>query len=124
MPAFDLEETAPAAVFHLLGGEMRKATAEAPLSPLWQDIYGFFDENSQWQKHLSLLKQGIGKTAKPERLSPKTAKALYGKNIFSSVSLSGTIRRLPLLLLRRIWSEGGGTAALSAQYPRFGVSVP
>lgn len=86
MPAFDLEETAPAAVFHLLGGEMRKATAEAPLSPLWQDIYGFFDENSHWQKHLSLLKQGIGKTAKPERLSPKTAKALYGKNIFSSVS--------------------------------------
>ena len=86
MPAFDLEETAPTAVFHLLGGEMRKATAEAPLSPLWQDIYGFFDENSQWQKHLSLLKQGIGKTATPERLSPKTAKALYGKNIFSSVS--------------------------------------
>ena len=80
--AVSTEETAPAAVFHLLGGEMRKATAEAPLSPLWQDIYGFFDENSHWQKHLSLLKQGIGKTAKPERLSPKTAKTLYGKIFF------------------------------------------
>nr|WP_294681410.1 helicase-exonuclease AddAB subunit AddB [uncultured Anaerotignum sp.] len=86
MPAFVIEETAPAAVFHLLGGEMRRATAEAPLSPLWQEIYSFFDENSQWQKRLSLLKQGIGKTAKPERLSPKTVRALYGKNIFSSVS--------------------------------------
>lgn len=86
MPAFTLEETVPEAAFHLLGGEMRKHTEETPLSPLWQDIYSFFDENAHWQSRLSLLKKGIGRSGRPERLSPKTAKALYGKNILSSVS--------------------------------------
>ena len=86
MPAFTLEETAPVAAFHLLGKEMRKHTEETPISPLWQDIYSFFDENIQWENRLSLLKKGIGKTGKPERLSPRTTKALYGKNILSSVS--------------------------------------
>ena len=33
-----------------------------------------------------MLKKGIGKTGRPERLAPRTAKALYGKNILSSVS--------------------------------------
>lgn len=86
MPAFSLAEAAPAATFRLLGREMRKSTTDAPLSPLWQDIYSFFDENSHWKKRLSLLKRGLGQSGKPEQLSPKTVKALYGKNIFSGVS--------------------------------------
>lgn len=86
MPAFSLAEATPAAAFRLLGREMRKSTTEAPLSPLWQNIYSFFEESSQWKKRLSLLKQGLGQSGRPERLSPKTVKALYGKNIFSGVS--------------------------------------
>ena len=86
MQGFTLEETAPEAAFHLLGEKMRAHSKETPISPLWQDIYQFFDENSAWENRLALLKKGIGKTGKPERLSPKTAKALYGKNILSSVS--------------------------------------
>ncbi|MBQ2924574.1 MAG: PD-(D/E)XK nuclease family protein, partial [Anaerotignum sp.] len=83
---FVLEETAPEAAFHLLGSEMRKHSEETPVSPLWQDIYSFFDEKKDWENRLTMLKKGIGKTGRPERLSPKTAKALYGKNILSSVS--------------------------------------
>ena len=86
MQDFTLEETAPEAAFHLLGSEMRSHSKETPISPLWQDIYQFFDESNAWENRLALLKKGIGKTGKPERLSPKTAKALYGKNILSSVS--------------------------------------
>ncbi len=86
MPAFSLAEATPAAAFRLLGREMRKSTTDAPLSPLWRDIYSFFEESSQWKKRLSLLKQGLGQAGKPERLSPKTVQALYGKNIFSGVS--------------------------------------
>ncbi|MDO4530344.1 MAG: exodeoxyribonuclease V subunit gamma, partial [Bacillota bacterium] len=86
MPPFVLEETAPEAAFHLLGGEMRKHSEKTPISPLWMDIYSFFEENDAWSHRLKLLKSGIGKTGKPERLSPRTAKALYGKNILSSVS--------------------------------------
>ncbi|WP_458407402.1 helicase-exonuclease AddAB subunit AddB [Anaerotignum sp.] len=86
MESFTLEETAPEAVFHLLGSEMRKHSEETPISPLWQDIYSFFDENKEWENRLTMLKKGIGKTGRPERLAPKTAKALYGKNILSSVS--------------------------------------
>lgn len=86
MPAFTLEETAPAAAFHLLGGKMRAHTEETPLSPLWQEIYRFFDETSEWENRLTLLKKGIGRTGRAEVLSPKTIKALYGKNILSSVS--------------------------------------
>lgn len=86
MPAFSLEETTPAAAFHLLGGQMRKHTAETPLSPLWQDLFTFFAETPAWQPRLALLQKGIGKKGKPERLSPRTIQALYGKNLFSSVS--------------------------------------
>ena len=83
---FQLEETAPEAAFHLLGGEMRKHSEETPLNPMWQDIYSFFDENTAWKNRLEMLKKGIGKSGKPERLAPRTAKALYGKNVLSSVS--------------------------------------
>lgn len=86
MPAFTPKETSPEAAFHLLGQEMRNHSAETPLSPLWQDIYSFFAETPAWESRLSMLKKGIGKSGKPERLSPKTVKALYGKNILSSVS--------------------------------------
>ena len=65
---------------------MRKHSEETPLSPLWQDIYSFFDENTAWKNRLEMLKKGIGKTGKPERLASRTAKALYGKNVLSSVS--------------------------------------
>ena len=73
-------ETAPEAAFHLLGAEMRAHTAETPMSPLWQDVYSFFDSSPK------LLREGLGKNGRKERLSPKTARALYGKNILSSVS--------------------------------------
>ena len=86
MQGFLLKETSPEATFHLLGHEMRKHSEETPISPLWQDIYSFFDENTAWKNRLDLLKKGIGKSGKPERLAPRTAKALYGKNILSSVS--------------------------------------
>ena len=86
MQGFTLEETSPEAAFHLLGSEMRKHSEETPISPLWQDIYSFFDENKNWENRLMMLKKGIGKTGRPERLAPRTAKALYGKNILSSVS--------------------------------------
>lgn len=86
MQGFILEETSPEAAFHLLGSEMRKHSEETPISPLWQDIYSFFDENKNWENRLMMLKKGIGKTGRPERLAPRTAKALYGKNILSSVS--------------------------------------
>ena len=86
MQGFILEETAPEATFHLLGSEMRKHSEETPISPLWQDIYSFFDDNKDWENRLAMLKKGIGKTGRPERLAPKTAKALYGKNVLSSVS--------------------------------------
>lgn len=86
MPEFSLEESCPADAFHLLGKKMRAHTENAPLEPLWQDIYAFFAENTAWQAKLSLLKKGIGQSGRAERLSPKTAKALYGKNILSGVS--------------------------------------
>lgn len=79
-------ETAPEAAFHLLGAEMRAHTAETPMSSLWQDVYSFFDSSPKWSPRLKLLREGLGKNSRKERLSPKTARALYGKNILSSVS--------------------------------------
>ncbi len=86
MEEFSLAETSPEAAFHLLGQKMRAHTEDAPLEPLWQDIYSFFDSSGAWQGRLTLMKHSIGKPGVPERLSPKTVKALYGKNILSSVS--------------------------------------
>lgn len=86
MPAFDLQETAPEAAFHLLGEQMLSHTRENPMSPLWQDIYQFFAQQETWQHRLSLLKKGIGQIRSTPRLSPKIAKKLYAENILSSVS--------------------------------------
>ncbi len=86
MPPFTLEETAPEAAFHLLGAQMRAHCEKTPIPPLWMDIYSFFAQNDLWVKRLELIKKALGKTGKPERLSPKTVKALYGKNILSSIS--------------------------------------
>lgn len=86
MPAFTPEEATPATLFHLLSREMRTHTAETPLSPLWRDIYAFFAESTEWKGRLALLRQGIGTDGRAERLSRKTVRALYGKNILSGVS--------------------------------------
>lgn len=79
-------EVSPEAAFHLLGAKMRTHTKETPMPPLWQDIYSFFDSRPEWSHRLALLQKGLGRNAGQERLSPKTARALYGKNILSSVS--------------------------------------
>ena len=83
---FQLEEIAPTSAFHLLGEKMREHKKEAPMEPLWQDIYSFFATEPLWEKRLSLLRKGFITTKKQEQLSPKTAKMLYGEKIFSSVS--------------------------------------
>lgn len=80
------EESTPEAAFHLLGAEMRAHTEQTPMPPLWQDIYSFFDNRPEWSARLSLLREGLGRNGRQERLSPQTARALYGKNILSSVS--------------------------------------
>lgn len=86
MPEFSPEETSAEPTFHILGRKMRSHTEETPLSPLWQDIYSFFDETPAWQARLALLQKGLGRSGKVEPLSKKTVQALYGKNILSSVS--------------------------------------
>ena len=65
---------------------MRKHVEESPMEPLWQDIYSYFATTPQWQQRLSLLRQGFSVHDRRQKLSPKTAKSLYGKNILSSVS--------------------------------------
>lgn len=79
-------ESSPEAAFHLLGAKMLTHSKEAPLPPLWQYVYSFFDSRPEWSHRLQLLRDGIGRSGKQERLSPQTARTLYGKNILSSVS--------------------------------------
>lgn len=83
---FALEKTVPTAAFHLLGKQLRSHTQETPMSPLWQDIYSFFATAPTWKNRAKLLTRGLNPAQGDAPLSPKTAKALYGKTIFSSVS--------------------------------------
>ena len=81
-----LSSLTPGGCFHQLGTQMRKHVEESPMEPLWQDIYSYFATTPQWQQRLSLLRQGFSAHDSRQKLSPKTAKNLYGKNILSSVS--------------------------------------
>ena len=84
--ALPLSSLTPGGCFHQLGTQMRKHVEESPMEPLWQDIYSYFATTPQWQQRLSLLRQGFSVHDRRQKLSPKTAKNLYGKNILSSVS--------------------------------------
>ena len=84
--ALPLSSLTPGGCFHQLGTQMRKHVEESPMEPLWQDIYSYFATTPQWQQRLSLLRQGFSAHDRRQKLSPKTAKNLYGKNILSSVS--------------------------------------
>ena len=86
--AFALAESTTRSAFSKLGIQMKAAqdTNSGNLPPIWQDIYSFFAKHADWQTHLALLRGGLGKAKKLERLSPKTIKTLYSKDIFSSVS--------------------------------------
>ena len=84
--ALPLSALTPGGCFHQLGAQMRKHVEESPMEPLWQDIYSYFATTPQWQQRLSLLRQGFSVHDRRQKLSPKTAKNLYGKNILSSVS--------------------------------------
>lgn len=84
--ALPLSSLTPGGCFHQLGTQMRKHVEESPMEPLWQDIYSYFATTPQWQQRLSLLRQGFSVHDRRQKLSPKTAKSLYGKNILSSVS--------------------------------------
>lgn len=81
-----LSSLTPGGCFHQLGTQMRKHVEESPMEPMWQDIYSYFATTPQWQQQLSLLRQGFSVHDRRQKLSPKTAKNLYGKNILSSVS--------------------------------------
>ena len=81
-----LSSLTPGGCFHQLGTQMRKHVEESPMEPLWQDIYSYFATTPQWQQRLSLLRQEFSVHDRRQKLSPKTAKNLYGKNILSSVS--------------------------------------
>lgn len=81
-----LSSLTPGGCFHQLGTQMRKHVEESPMEPMWQDIYSYFATTPQWQQRLSLLRQGFSAHDRRQKLSPKTAKNLYGKNILSSVS--------------------------------------
>lgn len=81
-----LSSLTPGGCFHQLGTQMRKHVEESPMEPMWQDIYSYFATTPQWQQRLSLLRQGFSVHDRRQKLSPKTAKNLYGKNILSSVS--------------------------------------
>ena len=81
-----LSSLTPGGCFHQLGTQMRKHVEESPMEPMWQDIYSYFATTPQWQQRLSLLRHGFSVHDRRQKLSPKTAKSLYGKNILSSVS--------------------------------------
>lgn len=80
---FSEELLAPAACFHGLGEQL---AAPEGMSAQWQDIYSYFFQSPVWREKTALLLEGLTADIRQEKLSPKVTKALFGKNILSSVS--------------------------------------
>ncbi|WP_317856132.1 helicase-exonuclease AddAB subunit AddB [Chakrabartyella piscis] len=85
-PEFQLETTLPQQAFRYLVQKIGTHTQELPLDSFWMDLYGYFANSPKWNPQIDILQKGFVTNIKQERLSPKIAKKLYGKTIFSSVS--------------------------------------
>lgn len=53
---------------------------------LYKDVYNWFKCNSEFSKRIEMIKNGITQNIPNDYLKPRTAKKLYGKNIYSSVT--------------------------------------
>ncbi len=53
---------------------------------IWDNVYLWYEENPQWEKHISQIKEAMVFDNRISRLKPDLVKELYGKNLNTSVT--------------------------------------
>lgn len=76
----------PSALMHDIGNQLLFASRDGILSDEWKDVYSFYLENSNWNKKLEFIKDGIKNTNIETNLNKDSVKNLYNNSLYASVS--------------------------------------
>ncbi|MCQ4725538.1 helicase-exonuclease AddAB subunit AddB [Anaerotignum faecicola] len=82
MECYDPEKTdifiSPPAVFRRIGTKLKCGR--------WQEAFSYFEKNAEWEKRAALIKKGLSEKGPEPSLSHESCTALFGGDIYSSVS--------------------------------------
>ncbi|HSL86443.1 MAG TPA: PD-(D/E)XK nuclease family protein, partial [Bacteroidales bacterium] len=74
------------ATFNELIKEMRRNYQGDPVNPLWGEVYSWFSQNEEYKGRLDTSREGLAYTNITMNLTRETVKALYGNQLYLSVS--------------------------------------
>lgn len=85
----------PVPALGYLAGGLRNLSEGKRISPLWWDVYDWFNEKQDWQKRLSLVTSALIHKNSEKPLPPRLVRNLYGKKLLASVSRLEKFRSCP-----------------------------
>lgn len=74
------------ATFNELIKEMRRNYQGDPVNPLWGEVYSWFKEDEEFKHRLKISREGLNYTNISMNLTRESVKALYGNQLYLSVS--------------------------------------
>lgn len=81
-----LKVAGPKGTFNELISQLRKKSDGDILTPIWLEVYRWYDKNTIWKENLKTVMEGFSYTNSIGYLSVPKVKNLYGKNMNISVS--------------------------------------
>lgn len=76
----------PRTVLPFLSIKLKEETVSGKLSPEWQAVYHYFENDPYWSEALRHVLRPMSERNETERLEPELTEGLYGKTFVSSVS--------------------------------------
>jgi len=74
------------ATFNELIKEMRRNYQGDPVNPLWGEVYSWFSQDEEFRNRLKTSREGLSYTNTSMNLTRESVKALYGNQLYLSVS--------------------------------------
>lgn len=81
-----IEVEGKVATFNELIKEMRRNYQGDPVNPLWGEVYSWFSQDEEFSSRLKISREGLNYTNTSMNLSRESVKALYGNQLYLSVS--------------------------------------
>jgi len=76
----------PVPTFNELVHSIRKCSDGSGIQPLWKDVYRWYVQHEDWQRHCKTILSGLDYTNRVNYVSPEKIKKLYGNPMYSTVS--------------------------------------
>lgn len=86
---------APVPAFNELVASVRKRFEGFETSPLWQEVFQWFQNHGAWRERCGTMLAGLGYSNQPERMNTARAASLYGNPLNVSISRLETYASCP-----------------------------